>query len=144
MRPARTYAAALLLLLAVPARAVDDALPLGFTTASAARQRDLEDALLALPSAARCEKEHAELTRAPHVAGTEGARRVAEHVAARMREAGLETKLVSYDVLLSWPRRVEVEMVAPRTVRRRAARRPSPCPGTPTRRAARSRPTSCT
>jgi N-acetylated-alpha-linked acidic dipeptidase len=116
MKPARTFAAALSLLLAVSARAVDDAPPLGFTSGSAARQRDLEAALLALPSAARCETQHAELTRAPHVAGTEGSRRVAELVASRMREAGLETELVSYDVLLSSPRRVEVALVAPRAL----------------------------
>ena len=61
--------------------AVDDAPPLGFTAASAPRQREVEAALLALPSAARCEAHHRELTRAPHVAGTEGSRRVAELVA---------------------------------------------------------------
>ena len=117
MKPALRSAAALGLLLAAPARPADDTPPLGFTAASAARQRDLEVALLALPSAARCESEHAALTRAPHVAGTEGARRVAEHVASSLREAGLETEVVSYDVLLSSPRRVEVELVAPRALR---------------------------
>jgi N-acetylated-alpha-linked acidic dipeptidase len=117
MTRARTLAAALSLLLAVPARAADDAPPLGFTAASAARQREMEAALLALPSAARCESQHAELTRAPHVAGTEGSRRVAELVASRMRESGLETEVVSYEVLLSSPRRVEVELVVPRLLR---------------------------
>jgi N-acetylated-alpha-linked acidic dipeptidase len=98
------------------ARAADEAPPLGFTAASAAQQREVEAALLALPSAERCESQHAELTRAPHVAGTDGSRRVAELVASRMREAGLETEVVSYDVLLSSPRRVEVALVAPRAV----------------------------
>ncbi len=116
MTPARTFAAALGLLLAVAARAADEAPPLGFTAASAVRQREMEAALLALPSPARCESQHAELTRA-HVAGTEGARRVAEVVASGLREAGLETEIVSYDVLLSSPRRVEVELVAPRLLR---------------------------
>jgi N-acetylated-alpha-linked acidic dipeptidase len=116
MRPARTLAAALSLLLAVSARAADEAPPLGFTAASAAKQREVEAALLALPSPERCESQHAELTRAPHVAGTDGSRRVAELVASRMREAGLETEVVSYDVLLSSPRRVEVALVAPRAV----------------------------
>jgi len=117
MKPARLTAAALSLLLAVPARAASDAPPLGFTVSSAVRQREVEAALLALPSAARCEAQHAQLTRAPHVAGTEGSRRVAEEVASRMREAGLETEVVSYDVLLSSPRRVAVELVAPRPAR---------------------------
>ncbi|HEU0106528.1 MAG TPA: hypothetical protein VFT38_10175, partial [Vicinamibacteria bacterium] len=88
MKPARLTVAALSLLLAVAARAASDAPPLGFTLSSAVRQREVEAALLALPSAARCEAQHAELTRAPHVAGTEGSRRVAEEVASRMREAG--------------------------------------------------------
>jgi N-acetylated-alpha-linked acidic dipeptidase len=116
MRPARTAAAALSLLLVVSTRATGEEPPLGFTAASAARQRDLEAALLALPSAERCQSQHAELTRAPHVAGTDGSRRVAELVASRMREAGLETEVVSYDVLLSSPRRVEVALVAPRAM----------------------------
>ncbi|HEV7502936.1 MAG TPA: M28 family metallopeptidase, partial [Vicinamibacteria bacterium] len=91
--------------------------PLGFTPESARREREVEAALVALPSAARCESLHAQLTRTPHVAGTEGARRVAEEVAARFREAGLATEIVSYDVLLSWPRLVEADLVAPRAVR---------------------------
>src|SRR5712691_10578435 len=111
MRPARTPLALTLLLFAMPAAAADEAL-LGFTPESARRQREVEEALVALPSAARCESLHARLTRAPHVAGTEGARRVAEEVAAHFQESGLETEIVRYDVLLSWPRKVEVEMVA--------------------------------
>jgi hypothetical protein len=69
MKPARLTAAALVLLLAVPARAVDNAPPLGFTVSSFARQREVEAALLALPSAARCEAQHAELTRAEGLPG---------------------------------------------------------------------------
>jgi N-acetylated-alpha-linked acidic dipeptidase len=88
--------------------------PLGFTPERARRQREVETAFLALPDPARCEAHHLELTRAPHTAGTEGGRRVAEYVAARFREYGLETEVPSYDVLLSYPRKVEVEMVAPR------------------------------
>jgi N-acetylated-alpha-linked acidic dipeptidase len=89
---------------------------LGFTADHARRERELEAALLALPEPARCEAHHRELTRAPHTAGTEGARRVAEYVAARLREYGLETEMPSYDVLLSYPQKVELEMVAPRAV----------------------------
>src|SRR5438128_7955326 len=97
---------------------------LGFTPEHARREREVEAAFLALPDPARCEAHHRELTRAPHTAGTDGARRVAEYVAARFREYGLETEVPSYDVLLSYPRAVEVEMVAPR--RERLARREEP------------------
>src|SRR5258707_8113883 len=117
MQPARMPSPAHSALPARPARAASDAPPLGFAVSAAVRQREVEAALLALPSAARCEAQHAQLTRAPHVAGTEGSRRVAEEVASRMREAGLETEVVSYDVLLSSPRRVAVELVAPRPAR---------------------------
>ncbi len=110
-------AAATLLLGAISAGAGEEPPPLGFTAESAARQREIEAALLAIPSAARCQSLHAQLTRAPHVAGTEGGRRVAEEVAARLREAGLETEVVAYDVLLSSPRKVEVELRAPRVMR---------------------------
>jgi N-acetylated-alpha-linked acidic dipeptidase len=117
MRTACTRAAAFSLLLATPAGGGEERPPLGFTAESAARQREIEAALVALPSAARCESLHAQLTRAPHVAGTDGSRRVAEEVLWRLRETGLETEMVSYDVLLSFPRRVEVELVTPRLVR---------------------------
>jgi len=54
---------------------------------------------------------------------------VAEYVAARFREYGLETEVPSYDVLLSYPRTVELEMVAPRAMR--LARREEPLPEDP-------------
>src|SRR5258708_36424259 len=126
MKPARLTAAALSLLLAVPARAASDAPPLGFTVSSAVRQREVEAALLALPSAARCEAQHAQLTRAPHVAGTEGSRRVAEEVASRMPAAGLETGGVSYDGLLSPPPRVAGGLGAPRPARLAPPQAPLP------------------
>ena len=117
MGRARVARAAVLLLVAMPASGADEAAPPGFRAASAARERAMEDALLALPSPSRCEALHAELTRVPHVAGTESARRVAEEVVGSFRAAGLETTVESYDVLLSWPRKVEVALVAPREVR---------------------------
>jgi N-acetylated-alpha-linked acidic dipeptidase len=89
---------------------------LGFSAESSRRQREVERRFLALPSPGRCEALHRELTRAPHVAGTEGSRRVADLVAQELRAAGLQTEVVSYDVLLSRPQTVEAELVAPRRV----------------------------
>lgn len=103
----------ILLFVAAPGAAgAEDALR-GFTPETAARQRTAEQALLALPSADRCRAHHRELTRHPHPAGTPGSERVAEYVAARFRENGLQAEVVTYDVLLSSPRSVEVELVAP-------------------------------
>lgn len=102
----------LLFVVAPGAAGAEDALR-GFTPETAARQRTAEQALLALPSADRCRAHHRELTRHPHPAGTPGSERVAEYVAARFRENGLQAEVVTYDVLLSSPRSVEVELVAP-------------------------------
>ncbi len=97
------------------ARASDG--PAGFLPEHYERQQGAERALLALPSPERCRAHHRELTREPHPAGSEAGRRVADYVAARFREAGLATEIVTYDVLLSSPRSVEVELVAPTTAR---------------------------
>ncbi|MCM2255286.1 MAG: M28 family metallopeptidase [Vicinamibacteria bacterium] len=92
------------------------ALP-GFTAAASARQREAERRLFALPEPARIEALHEELTRVPHVAGTAGGALVAGYVAAQLRAAGLEVETPTYDVLLSAPRQVEVELLAPRAIR---------------------------
>ena len=123
----RAVAAAALLLLAAV-----QPLPaplLGFGAQSSARQRAVEARLMEMAEPGRCEAHHRELTRTPHVAGTEGARRVAAYVAERFREYGLETEVVPYDVLLAWPRAVEVELVAP--TRARLATREDPVAGDP-------------
>jgi N-acetylated-alpha-linked acidic dipeptidase len=101
----------------------------GFTAERSPRQRALEQRLLALTEAARIEALHHELTREPHVAGTPGGARVAQFVASRLREAGLAVEFADYDVLLSWPRSVEAELVAPR--RERLARTEQPVAGDP-------------
>lgn len=89
----------------------------GFTEESSRAQRELEAALVGLADPARCEAHHRELTRTPHVAGSAGAERVALYVAERLREYGLETEIKSYEVLLSSPRTVEVELLAPQQAR---------------------------
>jgi N-acetylated-alpha-linked acidic dipeptidase len=106
--------AALLTAAAAPPPTNEGGPLLGFTAASSARQRAVEAAFLPLPDARRCEALHRELTAEPHVAGTEGSRRVAERIARSFRESGLDTEVAAYDVLLSFPRAVEVEMTAPR------------------------------
>lgn len=52
-----------------------------------------------------------ELTRQPHLAGTEGGRRVAEFVAEEFRKAGLEVTTPTYDVLLSYPKSASLTIV---------------------------------
>jgi N-acetylated-alpha-linked acidic dipeptidase len=97
-----------------PAPTAEPAPIRGFGAASAARQREVERRFLALPDAEQARAWHRELTRAPHPAGSARNNELAEFVAARWREQGLEDVVVHrYDVLSSMPRRVEVEMLEP-------------------------------
>ncbi|MGI8784192.1 MAG: M28 family metallopeptidase [Acidobacteriota bacterium] len=89
----------------------------GFTAATSSSQRQIEKTLLEFPSPERCRQYHARLTREPHVAGTPGGKQVADFIYAEFQRAGIPTELVQYDVLLSYPRKVELEMRVPETVR---------------------------
>ena len=57
------------------------------------------------------------LTQAPHVAGSPEDRKTAEYVAQKFREAGLNTQIVEYKVLLSFPREVSIDITAPANVK---------------------------
>jgi N-acetylated-alpha-linked acidic dipeptidase len=109
--PGGTALAALLAALAVSAGPA--ALPplTGFTPERSAWQREYEKRLLALPRPEECEAIHRELTRAPHIAGTEGNARVAEYLAAEYRKAGFEVEMPAYEVLLSYPKSAMLEIV---------------------------------
>jgi N-acetylated-alpha-linked acidic dipeptidase len=89
----------------------------GFPSVRAAnRQRVAEETLQRIASPERCRAHHRELTREPHPAGTPEGKRVADYVAARFREYGFEVEQETYDVLLSSPRAVTVELTAPEPV----------------------------
>src|SRR3954471_20528520 len=57
------------------------------------------------------------LTQAPHVAGSPEDRKTAEYVAQKFREAGLDTQIVEYKVLLSFPQEVSIDITAPDNVK---------------------------
>ena len=57
------------------------------------------------------------LTQAPHVAGSPEDRKTAEYVAQKFREAGLDTQIVEYKVLLSFPEEISVDVIAPADVK---------------------------
>jgi N-acetylated-alpha-linked acidic dipeptidase len=100
------------LLVAVAAAPSEAPAPLvGFSPASAAREREFEKRLLALPRPEECGEILRELTRAPHVAGTEGNARLAEYLAAEYRKAGFEVRTPTYDVLLSYPGSAKLDIV---------------------------------
>lgn len=90
----------------------------GFTRASSEAERDAEARLAASLDAKRVDRDFAELTREPHVAGSPRNNMLAHVVAAAFRDAGLEDVVeTSYDVLMSYPSEVTVEMVEPRSQR---------------------------
>ncbi len=83
----------------------------GFTPANAKRQLAIEQRLMTLPTPEECGENLRELTRTPHIAGTEGNARVADFLAAEYRKAGFEVETPTYDVLLSYPRSAKLEIV---------------------------------
>ncbi len=85
----------------------------GFSSARAEAQHDLEARLKRLASRERAEKHLRFLTAEPHLAGTDGSRRVAEYVRDQLRSFGFEAELVRYDVWLPHPKELKLEMVAP-------------------------------
>ncbi|HEV2491462.1 MAG TPA: M28 family metallopeptidase [Terriglobia bacterium] len=87
--------------------------PLGFTPHSFESERRLEQRYLKIPSSARTRKFLRRLTREPHVAGTPGDRRVTQFIYDEFKRDGLNPEIVEYRVLLSYPKKVAVDLVAP-------------------------------
>ena len=83
----------------------------GFTTASEARQRELERRFLALPSADRARDYHRYLTDQPHVAGSDRNKHLAEWMRGLWKEYGLDTvEIVEHEVLLPFPTEMKLTM----------------------------------
>jgi N-acetylated-alpha-linked acidic dipeptidase len=74
-----------------------------------ASEAAVESAFLSVPSARLAGEELKTLTAQPHVAGTPEDHATALYVARKFREAGLETTIVPYRVLLDWPMEEKVE-----------------------------------
>jgi N-acetylated-alpha-linked acidic dipeptidase len=91
--------------------------PLGFSPQSFVGQQNWERRYLSLPNAKRCEKYLRRLTSEPHVAGTPGDRRVTQFIFDEFKRDGLNPESVEYKVLLSYPKKIEVELVAPERVK---------------------------
>ena len=103
--------AALWLLFASAAPPAEPPLLTGFTPGRSAWQREYERRFQALPQPEECGAILRELTRTPHLAGTEGNARVADFLAAEYRKAGFEVETPIYEVLLSYPRSAKLEIV---------------------------------
>lgn len=102
---------ALALLLCVGAVLPRRAALTGFSPARVVWQREYERRLLTLARPEECGQLLAEITRTPHLAGTDGGRRVADFVAEEFRKAGLDVATPTYDVLLSYPKSASLSIV---------------------------------
>ena len=86
----------------------------GYAPASAAAEQKVEESFKAIPSAEEARKQHRILTLEPHPAGSERNNELAQYVAQQWNEQGLEdVRVHRYDVLVSYPRKIQVEMVGP-------------------------------
>jgi N-acetylated-alpha-linked acidic dipeptidase len=82
---------------------------LGFRDAS--EQLKLDREFLLVPSTALAGQELKTLTYAPHISGSKEDYATAQYVASKFRAAGLETKIVSYRVMMNLPRKIQVTAV---------------------------------
>jgi len=102
---------------AVPgaAQAGDTVSPLrGYPPSAAAAQLRVEERMAGLLSRDSTARYFRHFTAEPHLAGSERNRELAEYLADRFREYGLEdVRLLRYDVYLPWPEEVRVEMLEP-------------------------------
>ena len=86
----------------------------GFSAAASGEQRQLEVRLVDLLDPASTARHFRLLTEEPHPAGTAENLKLAHYVRDQFAAFGLEdVKLLRYDVLLPWPRKVAVSMVEP-------------------------------
>ncbi len=88
----------------------------GFFPAAVQAQRDFEASLDREADASNIVRHHRRLTEDPHVAGTPEGKKVADYVLAEFRKAGLEARQESYDVLLSYPVQVQLELTRPEQI----------------------------
>src|SRR5437899_7374834 len=87
---------------------------LGFTAAGAARERQIEEQFLKIPSPERAREWHRYLTAEPHPAASARNNELADYIAEQWRQQGWEDVVLrKYEVLHSAPREISLQMVAP-------------------------------
>ena len=78
-----------------------------------AAEQELEKKFMAVPDPKLAEEHLRILTQAPHIAGSPEDKATAEYVAAKFREAGLDTTIVEYRVWFNYPSEIRVDLTAP-------------------------------
>jgi N-acetylated-alpha-linked acidic dipeptidase len=88
----------------------------GFTIKNSQKEREIEAKLKAIPEPEKCKQYLRYLTENPHIAGTEENHQLALYVRDKFREFGLdEAELAEYQVLLSYPKEITIEMIEPKS-----------------------------
>ena len=87
---------------------------IGFSPAASDAERAAESTFMSSVSVDAISDIHRRVTRRPHVAGSAASMEVAEEIRRALANAGLETEVHDYHVLLSTPKSVNVSITAPR------------------------------
>jgi N-acetylated-alpha-linked acidic dipeptidase len=86
---------------------------LGFSSRAIVQERNAEAKYIAQLSAESISQFHRAITKRPHIAGTPASMAVAETIRQGLESAGLETEVHEFQVYLSTPRSISVELVEP-------------------------------
>jgi N-acetylated-alpha-linked acidic dipeptidase len=98
----------------------------GYTAASAARERDVEADAIRRPSPTSASALSRALSREVHVAGTPAQARTRDYVIAQMKSWGIETEVRAYDIWMPHPTEVGIWRVSPTPVKLSLAEPPVP------------------
>ena len=121
-----TRAAGLAAAIVVPTLALAQQGMVGYTPASAARERDVEADAIRRPSPTSAAGLSQALSREVHVAGTPAQARTRDYVIAQMKSWGLETEVRTYDIWMPHPTEVGVWRVSPTPLKLSLAEPPVP------------------
>ncbi|HEV8376465.1 MAG TPA: M28 family metallopeptidase [Candidatus Polarisedimenticolia bacterium] len=101
--------------LLIPIRAADTppSRRIGFFSTSDRTQSRGEQTFLAVPTPEQAETWLRKLTEEPHVAGTNNDRDLAQMVHDRLKEYGFKSSIVTYSVLLNYPKHVSLKLIEP-------------------------------
>src|SRR5438477_4580616 len=86
---------------------------IGYSPASAAREREAEADAIRRPDPARAAAHSRALSKETHVAGTAAQARTRDYVIAQMKKWGIETEVRSYDIWMPHPVSVKASRVSP-------------------------------
>lgn len=85
----------------------------GFSKSEAATQRQIEAALMQAIQPSLMDELNREMSKEPHVAGSEAQGRVRDFILGRFQEWGLESRIDMYEIYMPWPTEVSLNLLTP-------------------------------